>query len=138
MEKVSLSIDGKRVDCAAGTTLLRVAEAHAIKIPTLCDHPDLKPFGACRMCLVEDEKTGRLLASCVTPAAQDMAIRTDSERIKQHRRNIVFAAAGGSYNNFFDAGNASRHRTHQERAGVWGCAARRVYTHSLQRKNSLA
>ena len=89
MKKVSLSIEGKIVACAAGTSLLKAAESHGIKIPRLCDHPDLKPFGACRICLVEDEKTGRLMASCVTPAAQDMVIRTDSDRIKKHRRNIV-------------------------------------------------
>ncbi|MDP2645572.1 MAG: molybdopterin-dependent oxidoreductase [Desulfobacterales bacterium] len=89
MKDISLSIDGKHVGCSAGTSLLKAAEAGGIKIPRLCDHPDLKPVGACRLCLVEDKKTGRIMASCVTPAVQDMVILTDSERIKKHRRNIV-------------------------------------------------
>ena len=89
MKRVNLSIDGKRVDCVVGTSLLTAAETNGIKIPSLCDHPELKPTGVCRLCLVEDETSGRLMASCVTPAAQDMVIRTDSDRIKKHRRNIV-------------------------------------------------
>ena len=89
MENIVLSIDGKQLSCPPGTDILEVAGQHGIKIPTLCHHPDLKPFGACRLCLVEDEKTGRLMASCVTPAAPNMAIRTDSPKIRKHRRNIV-------------------------------------------------
>ncbi len=70
-------------------SILEAAEQNGIKIPKLCYHPDLKPFGACRMCLVEDENTGRLMASCVTPVAPDMTIRTTNERITKHRRNIA-------------------------------------------------
>ena len=89
MEKIVLTIDDKKISCPPGTSILDAALQNKIKIPHLCYHPDLKPFGACRMCLVEDEKTGRLMASCVTPVASDMAIRTDSARILSHRRNIV-------------------------------------------------
>lgn len=89
MENITLIIDGKNISCQKGATLLKVASEHGIKIPTLCYHPDLEPFGACRLCLVEDEKTGRLMASCVAPASQNMIIQTDSARIKKHRRNIV-------------------------------------------------
>lgn len=89
MENIVLSIDGKTVSCPAGTSILAAAERIGVNIPTLCHHPDLKPYGACRLCLVEDEKTGRLMASCVTPVGQDMAIQTTSERILQHRRNII-------------------------------------------------
>jgi len=89
LKQISLSIDGKIADCAAGTSLLKAAEMNGIKIPRLCDHPELKPVGACRLCLVEDQRTGRIMASCVTPAAQDMVVLTDSDRVKNHRRNIV-------------------------------------------------
>ncbi|MDY7032784.1 MAG: molybdopterin-dependent oxidoreductase [Thermodesulfobacteriota bacterium] len=89
MEKISLNIDGKLVDCVRGMSILEAAGDHGINIPTLCHHPDLKPFGACRLCLVEDEKSGRVMASCVTPAAQNMVVLTDSPRIKKHRRNVV-------------------------------------------------
>ncbi|MFW6011942.1 MAG: molybdopterin-dependent oxidoreductase [Desulfosalsimonas sp.] len=89
MESIALTINGKKVTCRAGDNLLSVAEKNGIFIPTLCNHPDLKPYGACRMCLVEDEKSGRLMAACVTPAAKDMAILTDTERVTNHRKNIV-------------------------------------------------
>ncbi|UCF91734.1 MAG: molybdopterin-dependent oxidoreductase [Desulfobacterales bacterium] len=89
MENIVLSIDGQKVSCPPGTSVLEAAEQHGIKIPKLCYHPDLKPYGACRLCLVEDEKTGRLMASCVTPAASNMVIRTATPRIINHRRNIA-------------------------------------------------
>ena len=89
METIALTIDGKKIICPAGTSILEAAEQNGIKIPKLCYHPDLKPFGACRMCLVEDEKTGRLMASCVTPVAPGMVVQTATERIIKHRRNIA-------------------------------------------------
>jgi formate dehydrogenase alpha subunit len=89
LETIALTIDGNRITCPAETTILEAADQNDIKIPRLCHHPDLKPFGACRMCLVEDEKTGRLMASCVTPVTPDMAIQTATDRIIKHRRNIA-------------------------------------------------
>ncbi|MFP4159589.1 MAG: molybdopterin-dependent oxidoreductase [Desulfobacterales bacterium] len=89
MESIALTINGKKVTCRKGDTLLSVAEKNGIFIPTLCNHPSLKPHGACRMCMVEDENSGRLMAACVTPAAKDMAVLTDTERISGHRKNIV-------------------------------------------------
>ena len=89
MENIALTIDDKRISCPPGTSILEAAEQNNIKIPHLCYHPDLKPFGACRLCLVEDEKTGRLMASCVTPVAPEMAVQTRTARILKHRRNIV-------------------------------------------------
>ena len=89
METIALTIDGRKVSSPAGTSILEAAHQHGIKIPNLCYHPDLRPYGACRMCLVEDEKTGRLLAACVTPIAADMMIQTTTPRIVDHRRNIA-------------------------------------------------
>jgi len=89
LEEITLTIDGKQISCASGTSILKAAEEHDIKIPTLCNHHSLKPVGACRICLVEDEKSGRLFASCVTPVVQDMVILTDSSSVIKHRRNIV-------------------------------------------------
>jgi len=53
MGKVSLNIDGIRVEAREGTTVLEAAQAGGIYIPTLCADPDLEPYGACRLCLVE-------------------------------------------------------------------------------------
>ncbi len=89
MDNIVLTIDNKKISCPAGTSILQAAIQNDIKIPHLCYHPDLKPFGACRLCLVEDEQSGRLMASCVTPVAPDMNLLTDTPRILSHRRNIV-------------------------------------------------
>ena len=51
----TITIDGKPMDFSAGDTVLEVALAHGIDIPRLCYHPELKPSGGCRLCLVEIE-----------------------------------------------------------------------------------
>jgi len=89
LEEISLTINGKTISCPQGTSILNAALENGIKIPTLCHHPHLEPVGACRLCIVEDEKTGRIMASCVTPVSPNMAIQTDSPIIKRHRRNII-------------------------------------------------
>jgi len=89
LEDISLTINGKNIICAPDTSILNAALENRIKIPTLCHHPDLEPVGACRLCLVEDEKTGRIMASCVTPVSPNMVVRTDSPTIRNHRRNII-------------------------------------------------
>ncbi len=89
MEEIALTINGKNISCLSGSSILHVAMENGIKIPTLCHHSHLEPVGACRLCLVEDEKTGRIMASCVTPVAPNMAILTDSLSIKTHRTNII-------------------------------------------------
>jgi len=89
METIILTIDGKTVTAPAGSSILEAADRSGIRIPRLCHHPALKPAGACRLCLVEDEKTGRLMAACVTPAAQGQIVLTQTPRVVDHRRNIV-------------------------------------------------
>ena len=89
MEEITLTINGKNISCTEGTSILNAALENGIKVPTLCHHPHLDPVGACRLCLVEDEKTGRIMASCVTPVALNMVIRTDSPAIKTYRTNII-------------------------------------------------
>jgi formate dehydrogenase alpha subunit len=89
LEEISLTINGKNISCPSGTSILKAALENGIKIPTLCHHPHLEPVGACRLCLVEDVKTGRIMASCVTPVAPNMVIQTDTPTIKKHRINII-------------------------------------------------
>lgn len=84
-----MTLNGQTVSGREGMTVLQLAQEIGIHIPTLCHHPSLMPAGACRVCLVEDEKTGALLASCVTPILPGMAIRTDSPRVLEARRMIV-------------------------------------------------
>jgi formate dehydrogenase (NADP+) alpha subunit len=89
MEQVSFRINGVTVVAEAGTSILKAAGENGIKIPTLCHHPHLEPAGACRLCMVEDEKSGRIMASCVTPVASGMAIQTNTSELRRHRKNIV-------------------------------------------------
>ena len=89
MEHVSLRINGVNVVAPAGTSILSAAGENGIRIPTLCHHPHLEPVGACRLCIVEDEKSSRIMASCVTPVASGMAVQTDTPNLRRHRANIV-------------------------------------------------
>jgi formate dehydrogenase (NADP+) alpha subunit len=89
MEQVSIHINGVPVVAEAGISILKAAKENGIKIPTLCHHPHLEPAGACRLCMVEDEKSGRIMASCVTPVASGMAIQTNTPELRRHRANIV-------------------------------------------------
>ena len=70
-------------------TVLELAQESGVNIPTLCHDPNLTPVGACRICLVENEGSGALVASCVTPIAPGMVINTASPRVLEHRKVIV-------------------------------------------------
>lgn len=89
MKTITISLNGREVSGPSGTTILDLASQVGIHIPTLCHHPLLKSAGACRVCLVEDLKTGRVLASCVTPIAEGMEIRTDSPAAVTARRGVL-------------------------------------------------
>jgi NADH dehydrogenase/NADH:ubiquinone oxidoreductase subunit G/NAD(P)H-flavin reductase len=86
---VNLSIDGKNVVAEAEQTVLDAALRNGINIPHLCTHPSLKPFGACRMCLVEIEGMRGYPTSCTTPVAEGMVVKTNTEALKKLRRNIL-------------------------------------------------
>jgi len=89
LDEINLIIDNRRISCPPGTSLLNAALKNGIKIPTLCHDTHLKPAGACRLCLVEDEKSGRIMAACTTPVSPQFSIRTDSPVIREHRTNII-------------------------------------------------
>jgi len=91
MSEILLQIDGKAVKAVAGMTVLQAARAAGIAIPTLCDHPDLEPYGVCRICTVEVEVRGRKndVVSCLYPVARDLVVRTRSEKIDKIRRVIL-------------------------------------------------
>ncbi len=86
---INLSIDGLNVKAEAGQTLLQVAEARGIYIPTLCHDPRLKPWGACRLCLVEVEGARNPVPACATIATPDMKVTTNNSRLHQLRKNLL-------------------------------------------------
>ncbi len=89
MGQVRLRIDGKEVTAPAESTVLEAAQAAGMRIPTLCHHPALAPYGACRLCVVEDPARGALLASCVTPVREGLEVLTSSSRVLAARREIL-------------------------------------------------
>ncbi len=86
MAMLKLKIDGKEVESNPGTSVLDAALAAGIYIPHLCDHPDLKPAGACRLCLVEVEGVEGFPASCHLAATDGMEIQTKTPRLMELRR----------------------------------------------------
>ncbi len=86
---ISLRIDGEYIRAAEGQTILEVARANDIWIPTLCYFEGLEPAGACRLCVVEIAGVNRLLPSCTTPAQEGMSVVTNSEKIATYRRTVI-------------------------------------------------
>ncbi|MCD6202887.1 MAG: (2Fe-2S)-binding protein, partial [Methanophagales archaeon] len=88
---MKITIDGKEVDAEPGQTILEVARINGIHIPTLCYHPALKPFGACRLCSVEIERHGRkrVVTACNYPVEDGLEVRTNSPEIIEIRKMLI-------------------------------------------------
>jgi len=91
-------INGNELRFTPGETILQVAQRNGVDIPTLCYLKGASPTGACRICLVEVEGARTLMASCTVPAAPNMVVRTDSERvIKSRRINLELLLSSGHH-----------------------------------------
>ena len=87
---VNLTIDDKQVTAPKNATIYDAAKLNGIKIPILCHDKKLKPFGACRMCLVEVEQMkGRQIPACTTPITEGMIIRTSTPDIVKARKMVL-------------------------------------------------
>jgi bidirectional [NiFe] hydrogenase diaphorase subunit len=88
---IPITIDGKEVWAKEGSTILEAANLYKIHIPTLCYHPALSPYGACRLCSVEIVSRGRsrVVISCMYPVSAGLEVKTNTERIKRLRRGIM-------------------------------------------------
>lgn len=91
MSEIVLQIDGIEVRAKEGMTIFEAAQSAGIGIPTLCHRENLEPYGACRVCSVEIETGGksRLVAACVYPVAQDLVVRSRSEKVDKTRKMIL-------------------------------------------------
>jgi len=93
-KEIKIKINGIEYFGEIGETILKVARRNKIKIPTLCEHPDLEPKASCRLCLVAIEGRKGLFTSCSTLIEERMNIVTDSEEIHRLRKKnleLLFA-----------------------------------------------
>ncbi len=91
MSKVPVTIDGKTIEVPYDTTVLDAAKKLGIHIPTLCHNENVKPYGVCRICLVEmhQGKREKLVPACVFPLRKETEILTNSEKVQRVRRWII-------------------------------------------------
>jgi len=90
-EVINFTIDGQPVQAKPGWTILETARQYHIQIPTLCYHPAVKPWGSCRLCVVEARygKRGKILPSCLTPPIEELEVLTNSKRVLNVRRWVL-------------------------------------------------
>jgi NADH-quinone oxidoreductase subunit G len=88
-ELVKLTIDGKSIQAEKGTLLIEAARQSGIEIPAFCYYEGYTLKAACRMCLVEVEKTPKLQVACTLPVAEGMVVHTDSPIVKAARKGTL-------------------------------------------------
>ncbi len=96
-----LTINGSEIQVAEGRTVLEACREHGIQVPTLCYHPALEPYGACRLCMVEvsfPPRPPRLVASCVHPCEEGAVIETDSEAVRKSRKTTIELLLASAHN----------------------------------------
>ncbi len=88
---VTLTIDGREVAAAEGTSILQAARAEGIEIPTLCAREGLPVYGSCRLCLVEIRRGtwSKLVVSCAYPVEAGLEVCTENDRIAKHRKVVL-------------------------------------------------
>ena len=94
MSKIVIYIDDKKLEVEPGKNILEVCRENNIEILTMCHLKGITDIGACRLCLVEIEGIAKLLSACTTKVAENMVIRTNTDRIKKYQRittELLFA-----------------------------------------------
>ena len=90
-DPIKFTIDGQELEAEPGQTILQAALEAGIYIPYLCYFPNMKPYGACRTCVVDTDMGGRkmTLASCTAMPTPDMVVETKNESVSELRRGII-------------------------------------------------
>ncbi len=86
---MKLIIDGKQLEAEGHKTILEAARENDISIPSLCDHPQLTPFGGCRLCIVEIKGRRGFAPSCSTYPEEGMVVKTDTAKLRRMRKQIL-------------------------------------------------
>ncbi|MCZ2127377.1 MAG: molybdopterin-dependent oxidoreductase [Anaerolineales bacterium] len=86
---VQITINQQRIDVPEGMTVMQAADSAGIRIPRLCAHKALTPFGGCRLCVVEVEGMRVPMASCTLPVSEGMVVETETESLKKSRQFVL-------------------------------------------------
>lgn len=86
---VNITINGKNIKASEDQTILQVCKENGIDVPALCNDDNLKPFSACRICVVEIEGNPKLQTSCSLPVQEGMVIHTESEKVIKYRKELL-------------------------------------------------
>ena len=83
-----MTINNRRVEFTNEKNVLSIIRKSGIDLPTFCYHSELSTYGACRMCVVEDDR-GKIFASCSETPRDGMVIYTNTPRLQHHRKMII-------------------------------------------------
>ncbi|MBI5409768.1 MAG: molybdopterin-dependent oxidoreductase [Nitrospirae bacterium] len=86
---INLTVNGKKITAEDGATILDAAMKNGIYIPNLCYDKRLRPYGGCRLCIVEVEGQPRLFAACSSPAQEGMVVNTDTPKLRKLRQTVI-------------------------------------------------
>ncbi len=89
MKEITITINRRKIRIQEECTVLEAATTAGIYIPTLCQAPNLKPYGACRLCIVHIDGMKTLPTSCTTQVREGMVVETETDEIQQIRRMII-------------------------------------------------
>ncbi|MDA3899611.1 MAG: NADH-dependent [FeFe] hydrogenase, group A6 [Spirochaetes bacterium] len=89
METVTIKFNGKPYEVEKGLTILKAAETAKIKIPKLCDHPDLEPWAACGLCIVKLENSPKMFRACAMEVQDGMSVITHDSEIVKVRKTVL-------------------------------------------------
>lgn len=89
MAKVNIKINGLPLEVEAGSTVLQASRMACVKIPTLCEHPDLTPWGACGLCVVKQEGSPRMMRACTSPVSDGANYITHDPELVEVRRSVL-------------------------------------------------
>ncbi|HKL59438.1 MAG TPA: NADH-dependent [FeFe] hydrogenase, group A6 [Sphaerochaeta sp.] len=89
MSIVHVKINGIPVEVEAGTTVLHAARAAGVRIPTLCYHDDLVPFGSCGLCIVKQEGSAKIIRACAAPVHEGLSVITHDPELFEVRKTIL-------------------------------------------------
>lgn len=87
---IKLTIDGKEINAKEEQTVLEAAIENNLYIPNLCYHPDIKPIGGCRLCIVEINGMRGFPISCHTKVTEGMIVKTDTKKLQKLRQNLIW------------------------------------------------